>query len=67
VPVGRIAFDKFTILLRHEPRRQMIFKHAIATVGPGARGRGQSPEGATLQATRDSLRSGSEAWARSLC
>jgi host factor-I protein len=33
--VGRIrAFDKFTILLDTGDGDQMIFKHAIATVGP---------------------------------
>lgn len=32
---GRIrAFDKFTILLETDRGDQMIFKHAIATVGP---------------------------------
>ena len=38
--VGRIrAFDKFTILLDTSHGDQMIFKHAIATVGP------ERPEG----------------------
>ena len=33
--VGRIrAFDKFTILLDTSQGDQMVFKHAIATVGP---------------------------------
>jgi host factor-I protein len=33
--VGRIrAFDKFTMLLDTSAGDQMIFKHAIATVGP---------------------------------
>ena len=33
--VGRIrAFDKFTILLDTNHGDQMVFKHAIATVGP---------------------------------
>jgi host factor-I protein len=33
--VGRIrAFDKFTILLDTSHGDQMVFKHAIATVGP---------------------------------
>jgi host factor-I protein len=33
--VGRIrAFDKFTILLETHHGDQMIFKHAISTVGP---------------------------------
>jgi len=33
--IGRIrAFDKFTILLDTERGDQMVFKHAIATVGP---------------------------------
>jgi len=34
---GRIrAFDKFTILLDTEHGDQMVFKHAIATIGPAA-------------------------------
>ncbi len=33
--LGRVrAFDKFTILLDTNHGDQMIFKHAIATVGP---------------------------------
>jgi len=33
---GRLrAFDKFTVLLDTEGGDQMVFKHAIATVGPG--------------------------------
>ena len=33
--IGRIrAFDKFTILLETHQGDQMIFKHAISTVGP---------------------------------
>ena len=33
--IGRVrAFDKFTVLLDTEGGDQMIFKHAIATVGP---------------------------------
>ena len=33
--VGRVrAFDKFTILLDTNQGDQMVFKHAIATVGP---------------------------------
>jgi host factor-I protein len=35
--IGRIrAFDKFTILLDTDHGDQMVFKHAIATVGPAA-------------------------------
>jgi host factor-I protein len=37
--IGRIrAFDKFTILLDTDHGDQMVFKHAIATVGPAAAG-----------------------------
>ncbi len=33
--VGRVrAFDKFTVLLETGHGEQMIFKHAIATIGP---------------------------------
>ena len=33
--IGRIrAFDKFTILLETHNGEQMVFKHAISTVGP---------------------------------
>lgn len=33
--IGRIrAFDKFTILLETHHGDQMVFKHAISTVGP---------------------------------
>ena len=33
--IGRIrAFDKFTILLETHHGEQMVFKHAISTVGP---------------------------------
>jgi host factor-I protein len=36
---GRIrAFDKFTILLDTDRGDQMIFKHAIATIGPASSG-----------------------------
>ena len=39
--VGRIrAFDKFTILLDTSHGDEMVFKHAIATVGP------ERPDGA---------------------
>jgi host factor-I protein len=39
--VGRIrAFDKFTILLDTNHGDEMVFKHAIATVGP------ERPDGA---------------------
>jgi host factor-I protein len=35
--VGRVkAFDKFTILLETERGEQMVFKHAIVSVGPAA-------------------------------
>ena len=37
--LGRVsAFDKFTILLDTEQGDQMVFKHAIATIGPAAVG-----------------------------
>lgn len=37
--IGRIrAFDKFTILLETHHGDQMIFKHAISTVGPARAG-----------------------------
>lgn len=37
--IGRIrAFDKFTILLETHHGDQMIFKHAISTVGPARNG-----------------------------
>ncbi len=45
--VGRIrSFDKFTLLLEGEVGEQIIYKHAISTVGvahggPGNRGRNQ--------------------------
>jgi len=33
--IGRVrAFDKFTILLDTDHGDQMVFKHAIATMGP---------------------------------
>jgi len=36
--VGRVrAFDKFTILLETDRGEQIVFKHAIATVGPARR------------------------------
>jgi len=39
--VGRVrAFDKFTILLDTNQGDQMVFKHAIATVGPARPGGG---------------------------
>lgn len=45
---GRVrAFDKFTVFLDTGRGEQMIFKHAIATVGPSAEGAGeQQPPGA---------------------
>jgi len=37
--IGRIrAFDKFTILLETHHGDQMVFKHAISTVGPARAG-----------------------------
>jgi host factor-I protein len=40
--IGRIrAFDKFTILLETHHGDQMIFKHAISTVGPARAGAGE--------------------------
>jgi len=46
---GRIrAFDKFTILLDTDHGDQMVFKHAIATVGPaGALGSAAGDAGGT--------------------
>ena len=33
--IGRIrAFDRFTIVLEHGGAEQLVFKHAVATVGP---------------------------------
>jgi host factor-I protein len=44
---GRIrAFDKFTMLLDTDHGDQMVFKHAIATVGPAA-GAGSAAENAS--------------------
>jgi host factor-I protein len=44
--VGRIrAFDKFTVLLDTSGGEQMVFKHAIATVGP-ANGKDGAADGA---------------------
>ena len=42
---GRIrSFDKFTLLLETAQGEQMVFKHAIATVGPvAAAGKGARP------------------------
>ena len=40
--VGRIkAFDKFTLLLESHQGEQIIFKHAVSTVGPA----GSRPDG----------------------
>ena len=41
---GRIrSFDKFTILLETNQGEQIIFKHAIATVGPSVQAPAQRP------------------------
>ena len=43
---GRIkSFDRFTILLETSQGEQMIFKHAIATVGPMSSGMSAKPRG----------------------
>jgi host factor-I protein len=52
--MGRIrAFDKFTILLETHHGDQMVFKHAISTVGPARAGTGdEDPVGASHAAER---------------
>jgi len=33
--VGRVlAYDRFTILLEHNGAEHLVFKHAVATIGP---------------------------------
>jgi host factor-I protein len=47
--IGRIkAFDKFTVLLDTHHGDQIVFKHAISTVGP-ARTPGGDDDGAPLR------------------
>ncbi len=44
--VGRVrAFDKFTILLDTHDGDQMVFKHAISTVGPARPGASDDESG----------------------
>ena len=44
---GRIkSFDRFTLVLESEGHEQLIFKHAVSTVGaPNARESSRRPEG----------------------
>lgn len=44
---GRIkSFDKFTLLLDSHYGEQIIYKHAISTIGPSSKPSNQSAEGA---------------------
>lgn len=50
--IGRIrAFDKFTVLLETHHGDQIIFKHAISTVGPARMAAGDDPTSHEVEAS----------------